>query len=354
MEFSPTALKHASLCILCVQNSVLVILMRLSRVGDFPRFNPATAVFVGEALKLITCLGVLFHGDDMQNFAGIKEPLRGKRKAESFHIITNPGELLRISVPAVLYVVQNNLQYVAVSNLDAPTFQVMYQLKILTTAIFSVIMLKKSVLITQWGAIVTLMMGVALVQMDDNTSSSTSLKHDDYQSTIRGLSAVIAACVCSGFAGVYFEKILKGVNSKATLWERNVQLCILGLALSGGGLVYNDFNSITIRRFFYGYRPVVWAAIATSAFGGLLTAVVVKYADNILKAFATSIAVILSVIFSALVFEKIPTSQFIVGAVLVNGSVYVYGKAPEWGKDRSKPGPAPTRDNVLKEIKHIA
>jgi hypothetical protein len=61
MELSPKALKYASLCVLCVQNSLLAILMRLSRVGNFPRFNPATAVFVGEAFKLATCFAVLFH-----------------------------------------------------------------------------------------------------------------------------------------------------------------------------------------------------------------------------------------------------------------------------------------------------
>lgn len=53
------SLKYVSLCVLCLQNSLLAILMRLSRVGDFPRFNPATAVFVGEALKLATAALVL-------------------------------------------------------------------------------------------------------------------------------------------------------------------------------------------------------------------------------------------------------------------------------------------------------
>ncbi|KAK1940126.1 UDP-N-acetylglucosamine transporter [Phytophthora citrophthora] len=331
MELSPTALKYASLCVLCVQNSLLAILMRLSRVGNYPRFNPSTAVFVGEALKLATCLVVLFH-----EFNALNEPQRRKRMGESFRTITNGKELLRVSIPAMLYVIQNNLQYVAVSNLDAPTFQVMYQLKILTTAIFSVVMLRKTVLITQWGAIVTLMMGVALVQMDDDASSAAKADQSA-QSTTKGLLAVVAACVCSGFAGVYFEKILKGSSSKTTLWERNVQMCFLGLALSGGGLVYNDFGSIMTRGFFYGYRPVVWAAIGMSAFGGLLTAVVVKYADNILKAFATSIAVVLSVIMSVFVFDKVPTGQFVVGAILVNGSVYAYGKAPEWRKDHLEP-----------------
>lgn len=345
MALSPSALKYASLCVLCVQNSLLAILMRLSRVGNYARFNPATAVFVGEALKLVVCVLVLFHNPD-----------RRERKRDSLSTIVNPSELLRVSVPALLYVVQNNLQYVAVSNLDAPTFQVMYQLKILTTAIFSVVMLRRTVLITQWGAIVTLMMGVALVQLDDKPSSAASspLYGDVTQSTTKGLMAVVAACVCSGFAGVYFEKILKGSDLNTSLWERNVQMCFLGLALSGGGLLYNDFESISTRGFFYGYRLVVWAAIAMSAFGGLLTAVVVKYADNILKAFATSIAVVLSVIMSAFVFDKVPTGQFVLGAILVNGSVYVYGKAPEWHKKQLEPVIPLTKGNLSKEVKHIA
>jgi UDP-sugar transporter A1/2/3 len=292
----------------------------------------------------------------LQEFNSLKEPQRRKRMGDSFRTVTNASELLRVSVPAMLYVVQNNLQYVAVSNLDAPTFQVMYQLKILTTAIFSVVMLRKTVLLTQWSAIMTLMLGVALVQLDEDASTAASAVKagQESQSTTKGLLAVVAACVCSGFAGVYFEKILKGAGSQATLWERNVQMCFLGLALSGGGLVYNDFDSIMTRGFFYGYRPVVWAAICMSAFGGLLTAVVVKYADNILKAFATSIAVVLSVIMSVFVFDKVPTGQFVVGAILVNGSVYVYGRAPEWRKGHPDSILPLTAGDDSKEVKHIA
>lgn len=43
--------------------------------------------------------------------------------------------------------------------------QITYQLKILTTAVFAVILLKKSLSIQQWGALFFLMVGVAMVQV---------------------------------------------------------------------------------------------------------------------------------------------------------------------------------------------
>lgn len=59
-------------------------------------------------------------------------------------ILNKPMETLKLAIPSGIYTLQNNLLYVALSNLDAATYQVTYQLKILTTALFSVSMLGKN------------------------------------------------------------------------------------------------------------------------------------------------------------------------------------------------------------------
>ena len=70
-------------------------------------------------------------------------------------------------VPSAVYLIQNNLLYVAASNLDVATYQITYQLKILTTAMFAVTMLGKKLLPTQWLSLLTLVAGVAFGQQSD-------------------------------------------------------------------------------------------------------------------------------------------------------------------------------------------
>ena len=76
-----------------------------------------------------------------------------------------PTETLKLLIPSGLYTLQNNLLFIALSNLDAATYQVTYQLKILTTAVFSVIMLGKKLDMYKWVSLVILTIGVSFVQV---------------------------------------------------------------------------------------------------------------------------------------------------------------------------------------------
>ena len=62
------------------------------------------------------------------------------------------------------------------------------------------------------------------------------------------------------------------------------------------------------------------------AIGGLVVAVVVRYADNILKGFAASFSIVTSCLLCMILVpaDFHPTALFGIGAVLVNYSMYMY------------------------------
>ncbi len=68
----------------------------------------------------------------------------------------------------------------------------------------------------------------------------------------------------------------------------------------------------------------MWLVVVLSSAGGLLVALVIKYADNILKNFASAIAIISSVIVSAVFLGFKVTLGFIIGTCLVILAVYIY------------------------------
>ncbi|XP_048653104.1 UDP-galactose translocator, partial [Marmota marmota marmota] len=237
---------------------------------------------MAEVLKGLTCLLLLF----AQKRGNVKHLVLFLHEA----VLVQYVDTLKLAVPSLIYTLQNNLQYVAISNLPAATFQVTYQLKILTTALFSVLMLNRSLSRLQWASLLLLFTGVAIVQAQQ--------------------------------AGVYFEKILKG--SSGSVWLRNLQLGLFGTALGLVGLWWAEGTAVARRGFFFGYTPAVWGVVLNQAFGGLLVAVVVKYADNILKGFATSLSIVLSTVASIRLFGFHLDPLFALGAGLVIGAVYLY------------------------------
>ena len=77
---------------------------------------------------------------------------------------------------------------------------------------------------------------------------------------------------------------------------------------------------------FYGYNPAVFILIVLQSMGGLIVAACIKYADNILKGFATSISIIVSTLCSWYVLEDLPPGPyFIVGTSVVIGASLLYG-----------------------------
>jgi len=363
--------KYFVLVLLVVQNTCLVLLMRYSRTRPGTMYLGSTAVCCDEAMKLITCLGIITctyylkkrnnnsgGGAEYSQLNSSDADADSKKLDDGFDEFefdddvgdghdTNSTQLnqsnqtfreylreqlqfdFRMGGLALLYTVQKNLLYVAISNLDAAVFQVTYQAKILTTALFSVLLLKRKLSRQKIGGLLLLTMGVALVQLDkveDNASKS-------YQEQNRwaGVLAVLGACCTSGFGGVYFELVLKPHQADSTgpppsVWAKNVQLSTFAFIIALITAFIKDHKVILSDGFFQGYSPLVLLVITLEAGGGLVVAAVIKYADNILKSFATAVSIVTSTIVSMWVFGFIVSKLFIQGSLLVFVAIGLYSR----------------------------
>ena len=311
---------------------------------DGHRYLPSTAVFLVELLKLALCLIVALY----QISSSIPRSMPTTSIFSALAYATFAGDSWKMAVPAGLYTLANNLQYLGISNLDAATYQVVYQLKIIFTAVFSVMLLKKTLSSTQWLALVLLMFGVATVSLPEEDSSPMASSHHTRvyisgPSGLRkqllglvsasgnlkkrsatyegiqedelaldgaipdssvGLAAALAVCIISGFAGVYFEKVLKDSTKHTSLWIRNLQMSLYSLFPAFFiGVLFVDGESVAKNGFFDGYNLVVVLSIVVQAFGGILVAFCIFYADNISKNFAISISMVLSSLASFFFFD---------------------------------------------------
>ncbi|XP_019569916.2 UDP-galactose translocator isoform X2 [Rhinolophus sinicus] len=108
-------LKYISLAVLVVQNASLILSIRYTRTLPGDRFFATTAVVMAEVLKGLTCLLLLF----AQKRGNVKHLVLFLHEA----VLVQYVDTLKLAVPSLIYTLQNNLQYVAISNLPAATFQ---------------------------------------------------------------------------------------------------------------------------------------------------------------------------------------------------------------------------------------
>ena len=163
---SPIAL--VSLGILLFEHCTTVTLTRYTQQRtDAPRAAPVVIVFLTECLKLVLALYLEL---TTSYGLGSGSQLRELKSA----IVDAPRDTLRVSVPAGLYTLQNILIFVALGNLEVVSFQVLYQTKLMLTAVLSVLMLGRTLTVRQWVSLALLTVGVVAVELSDGNLRSVA------------------------------------------------------------------------------------------------------------------------------------------------------------------------------------
>jgi solute carrier family 35 (UDP-sugar transporter), member A1/2/3 len=302
-----TAMGLKVLVLLAVQNSSKNLLMRYV-MKEKPNFLTSAAVIGSECTKLtLSTLYILLV--ERKSFASIIQYFNDDWR-----------NTLLVSVPASAYNLQMTLEYIALANLDAAMFSVLVQTKLLFTATFASLVLAKKLKYIQVISLVLLTVGVMLCNMrfgDDSQNSNT-----------KGILATLGIAVSSGFASVYTEKVIKTQRQKSTsqytLAYTQVQLASMSLVTMGLYACLMDFTTIMEHGLFHNFNRGAFLTVFNSAIGGLIVAGVLKYADSVLKGYATAISVIMTGLLSMALFGTQLHVVYFLGIVNVVLAVLLY------------------------------
>lgn len=333
-DYGSAFFKTLLLSIMVIQNSSTVLVGKFTRssVPTGQRYEVAHMMIVTEFLKLV--LSSLMEC----SLSGYSSVL------SSFSYSS-----LQIAPPALLYLIQNSFIYISLAYLSVPTFQVLYQSKLIMTALLSTALLNHTYNSRQWSGLLLLTAGVTVVTLSEgrNEGGTNQGKQSD---TAFGVGLVLIACVCSSLAGIYFEALIKNITNPCftcsycfccdrwklqsvetstnvgSVWVRNIQLSAFTLLIAFAQELFLHFPSMhgmddgsqkSYRGFFTGFTPWVYLQILLLGGGGLIVAAVIKYTDNVQKGMATGVSVVFSSILSNLIFGTNLSIHFTVGATLV-------------------------------------
>jgi len=300
--------------LVCVvlQNSSYALVRRYSRGTLNEQYSANTVLIVMEITKLVFSMFQIVTSDLDSDVP------EGPTAFKFLYLIQHSLTML---VPAALYLAMNILGFVALGRIDAGTFTVIAQMKVLSTALFSVALLGKQLSSRKWQALVLMTAGVTLITYESLPKANQLGDERDraLRSYLIGVCAVGIEVLLSGFVSIYFEKVLKSRSEVYSVWDRNFQLAFWSILIYTPIMMYEN-----------GWKPFSgWTAMATvcalvGSVGGLLVALTLKYADAILKTLATTLAVVLTTTLNAAFLEGQFTVPICTGALVVVTAVLNY------------------------------
>jgi len=313
LTYRPTGpsvlLRGAVLLMLTLQTTTFTLLRRYSQAVMKEAYSFGSVLLAAEFIKLLFSLGAIW--SKMNPSENTDHIPFGKR------LMTNLKLILPMCVPSVIYLTQNLLSFYSLRRVDAATFSLIFQLKLVTTAFFSRILLSKHFTWLQYRSLFLVMLGVLQITLntipqhsDHGTPDPNADQYSNQTEFFRGMFAALLEVTLSGVCTVYMEMMFKDKKTQLNIWDRNFQLALtsipvyLATSYTPGEDFFNDWSWVTVMLTFL------------SAAGGLLVALCLKYTDSILKGFASTGGILLTTGLSHLLLDG-PMNPFIAIASVV-------------------------------------
>lgn len=199
------------LCLLCLQNTLFTVLRRYSQGVLKENYSKYEVLLAGEIIKFF------------YSAYKIKRNCSSKGEQSALKLRHLLRRSFKMAILALIYGAMNILSFVALRNISAGIFAVVAQMKIMTTATCSRVMLRRTYSWTKWRSLMSLMMGVLLFTEPIWRKADAAVTPEG-GNVILGTAAVMIEVTLSGFASIYFEKVIKTDPEQLGIWERNYQL----------------------------------------------------------------------------------------------------------------------------------
>lgn len=309
--------------VVIVTTSASTLLTRYSQRNGTYYYDPAALNILTEALKLMLCVAGLFQ-------------LYGKDTPKAIKNAFKRESIYYFGIPSFLYAVQNNLFFFGLKLLPPALFQLMGNLRVLTTALASKWMLGTQISRVQWGALCLLVVGMCVSQLREDAFStgqwfsgkSSLLAEND--SMLGGFIASIFICTLSAVASVWNELALKR-EAHESIHSQNVVMYTTGIIFN---TIFMWAESVDFANAFSRFDGLSLLIAINLAFGGVAVSMVMKFADNIVKVFASSVSVLFTAFVSVFLFGLPLTWPLMLSAVMVGYASVTYYRKPE---DKDKP-----------------
>eukprot|EP00746_Dinoflagellata_sp_MGD_P036824 gnl/MRDRNA2_/MRDRNA2_18846_c0_seq1.p1 gnl/MRDRNA2_/MRDRNA2_18846_c0~~gnl/MRDRNA2_/MRDRNA2_18846_c0_seq1.p1 ORF type:complete len:364 (-),score=56.00 gnl/MRDRNA2_/MRDRNA2_18846_c0_seq1:560-1651(-) len=320
--------------VLTILNSASPICLAAAKQGnaDFP-FEVVTVVFLTEVCKFImalTCFLVEINCDP--------KVLEGGRNHLTF------GMFLLFGIPGLLYAFDNNFQYIILDFLQPAELTIIWNFKIVMTAILMRIFLGKHQTLQQWFSLWCLIVGCFLTQADNffGYFKADPVSMDNASRKVWGTTLGLVGSTIMAAANVISEWLLK-VRLQDSIYFQNLQLYFFGICINLVvllGKLSTTPNSPAHQGLFTGYNTWTWCLLFANSVYGIAISFTLKFVDNIAVVFSHAVALLVVTVVSAAFFNLPVTPQFDIGVVVVaiaTVAYYTMGK-PEVASGSSSQG----------------
>ena len=220
-----------------------------------------------------------------------------------------PSNWRAMILPAILALVKNNSLFWGMMYLDPSLHQFVYQINIIFSSLITPIRLTRK----QKVSIAFLFIGICIILYNRDDAVQLPQHHH-----LAGIFFTIIGAGASAASHQAFEDIIK--KETGSVWVRQLQLSALGVL----GAILSCLQEYEYIIKSDPISDLMMGLVLVKCTGDIIIPFVLKYTSNVVKGFSDTLAVMMSMVLTQVLYHWHPHLNFWIGAVLIFIAAFMF------------------------------